>query len=253
MNNSLETLMPWRVSADLGVPGVEAFTTLRGQGRSTGVYSSFNLGTHVGDRPSDAAANRYALCARLPGKTKPVWLEQVHGTRVIAAHAPESLTADAAWTDRTGVACAVMTADCLPVVFAAEDGSCVAVAHAGWRGLAAGILTSTVKAMPISAAHLRVWLGPAIGPEAFEVGAEVVAAFVKTLGLPAEACFQPNVDGEKWFGDLYALARLSLARLGCAQVTGGEYCTVNQPNDFYSYRRDGVTGRMATLVYLQPN
>jgi len=253
MHRSVDPLAPWRVSADLGIAGVEAFTTLRGQGRSAGVYAGLNLGAHVDDRPSDVAANRHALCARLPGKTKPVWLEQVHGTRVIAAHAPASLTADAAWTDRTGVACAVMTADCLPVVFAADDGSCVAVAHAGWRGLAAGILTSTVKAMPLSAQRLRVWLGPAIGPEAFEVGGEVVASFVKTLGLPAEACFQPKADGEKWLGDLYALARLSLARLGCEQVTGGDYCTFQQPHDFYSYRRDGVTGRMATLVYLQPN
>lgn len=253
MSKVAEPLSLPRLPASLAVPGVKAFTTLRGQGRSVGPYAGLNVGAHVGDKPSSVAANRQYLYSALPDKTKPVWLEQVHGTRVVAAHAPASLIADGAWTDRTGVACAVMTADCLPVVFAAADASCVAVAHAGWRGLAAGILASTVNALPVPAQRLHVWLGPAIGPAAFEVGVEVQAAFIDALGASAAACFRPVEGGDKWLCDLYALARLSLLQLGCARVTGGEYCTLTEDNDFYSYRRDGITGRMATLVYLQPN
>ncbi len=253
MSHSSKVISPLRLPASLAVPGVEAFTTLRGHGRSIGPYAGLNLGAHVGDRAASVAANRQHLCAALGGNIKPVWLEQVHGTRVIAAHAPSSLTADAAWTDRAGVACAVMTADCLPVVFAADHGRCVAVAHAGWRGLAAGILTSTVNALPVPADQLHVWLGPAIGPEVFEVGAEVHASFIDAFGVQAEACFRPAQRRAKWLCDLYALARLSLAALGCTRITGGERCTLTELSNFYSYRRDGVTGRMATLVYLAPN
>jgi YfiH family protein len=228
---------------------VHAVTTTRAGGVSTGAWSSMNPADHVGDTPSAVAANRAHLRAVLGLPAAPVWLQQVHGDRVVdAATAGPRPEADAAWTDRPGVVCAVLTADCLPVVFADRAGSCVAAAHAGWRGLAAGVLEATVARLPAAPPDLLAWLGPAIGPAAFEVGGEVRAAFVDRDARAAGA-FTPGAEG-RWFADLHALARLRLAACGVTAVYGGGACTYSDAVRFFSYRRDGTTGRMATLVWL---
>lgn len=227
---------------------VRALATTRGGGYGAGPYAGFNLAAHVGDDPLAVAANRQWLRHRLPAA--PGWLRQVHGIRCVdAARAGHNAEADASFTRSPAVACAVMTADCLPVLFCDGAGSVVAAAHAGWRGLAAGVLESTVAAMAAPAPELMAWLGPAIGPEAFEVGDEVRAAFLADDGAAA-AAFRSR--GDKWLCDLYALARLRLARLGLTQVFGGGLCTYGDKDRFFSYRRDGATGRMATLIWLVP-
>jgi hypothetical protein len=209
-----------------------------------------NPAGHVGDAAAAVAANRARLREALALPAEPVWLEQVHGVRVVeAAQAGDLPAADAAWTDRPGVVCAVLTADCLPVVFADRAGRCVAVAHAGWRGLAAGVLEATLGQLPVPPAELLAWLGPAIGPAAFEVGAEVRAAFLAHDAAAAHA-FVRGRDGAHWFADLYTLARQRLAAAGVHAVFGGGCCTYTDSRRFFSYRRDGVTGRMATLAWL---
>lgn len=229
-------------------PAVRALTTTRVGGVSRPPWDGFNLAAHVGDRPAHVARNRSLLRSRfgLPGD--PAWLSQVHGTDVLEAG--RGGEADAVWTDVPGRVCAVLTADCLPVLFCADAGTCVAAAHAGWRGLAAGVLEATVAALPAEPAGLLAWLGPAIGPDAFEVGDEVRSAFVgRDAG--AAAAFRPAGAG-RWLADLYALARLRLAAAGVTRVSGGGWCTFDDRDRFYSYRRDGITGRMASLVWLQP-
>ncbi len=239
---------PWVAPAWAAPPGVRALTTTREGGFSAPPFDTFNLGAHTGDAPEAVAANRRRLSDRaaLPGA--PLWLRQVHGTGVVAAHrAGADAVADAAWTDRPGVVCAVLTADCLPVVLAARDGRAVGVAHAGWRGLAAGVLEAAVAALPVPASEVLAWLGPAISPAAFEVGPEVVAALTGS-DPQARACLAPG-RGDRCYADLNALAARRLYAAGVAAVHGGAWCTYTERARFFSHRRDGDTGRMATLAY----
>ena len=237
---------------------VTAISTTRDCGFSLGPYRGLNLGHHVGDNPGIVARNRALVSEELPAGTSIQWLSQVHGTQVIAAGtAGEYPEADASWTDSHGAACAVLTADCLPVLFCDRAGTVVAAAHAGWRGLLAGILEATLAAMAIDTAEIIAWLGPAIGPEAFEVGSEVKSNFLDAAPEASRqniaTCFIPHpVNSNRYLADLYALARLRLAACGVVRVFGGEYCTYSEPEKLYSYRRDGQTGRTASLIYLNP-
>lgn len=239
-------------TADWPAPqGVRSLLTTRVGGFSRGPWAGFNLASHVGDDPAAVAANRQCLGAVLP--SEPCWLEQVHGVEVLelsAAPAPGAVPprADAAFTRVPGVVCAVLTADCLPLLLADDAGSVVAAAHAGWRGLCNGVIERTVAAMGCSPARLHAYLGPAIGATAFEVGDEVRAAFLAADPCAGEA-FAPLVSG-KWLADLAMLARQRLAALGVRSVSGGDLCTLSDAQRFYSYRRDGVCGRMASLVWL---
>ncbi len=225
---------------------VRALVTTRSGGISSGPFADFNLADHVGDDPAAVAENRRRLRAWLPAD--PVWLQQVHGTRCIdAALATPGIEADASFTRQPGVVCAVLTADCLPVLFADEAGTVVAAAHAGWRGLAAGVLEATVQAMAVAPDHLFAWLGPAIGPASFEVGAEVCEAFT-TANPAAVSAFRPHGNG-KWLCDLYQLAHLRLRALGLCRITSAEFDTFRDAQRFFSYRRDRITGRIASLIW----
>lgn len=225
---------------------IRALVTTRIGGVSQSPYDSFNLASHVGDTPEAVAANRAMLRMHCP--SEPKWLSQVHGIAVARADAIVSpVEADASVAFESGTVCAVLTADCLPVLFCNRPGSCVAAAHAGWRGLAAGVLEASVAAMQCKAGDILAWLGPAIGPQAFEVGDEVREVFVRDLP-EAEAAFVPGQSG-KWLADIYRLARLRLARAGVLDVYGGGLCTYTDQEFFYSYRRDGTTGRMASLIW----
>lgn len=229
-------------------PGVRALSTLRQGGVSQGPYASLNLGDHVGDDPAAVAANRHILAQRVP---TPTWLCQVHGTRVVAVgEASSGCEADAVFSRAPGQSCVVMTADCLPLLFCDRQGSVVAAAHAGWRGLCDGVIEATVAAMAAAPEDLLVWLGPAIGPMAFEVGDEVRQAFCARDPQAADA-FVPRagVPG-KWLADIYLLARQRLACLGVTAVYGGQWCTVGDAERFFSYRREGVTGRMGSFIWL---
>lgn len=226
---------------------VRSLQTLRGGGLSLAPWNSFNLGDHVGDDPANVAVNRAALLDHLP--SEPLWLRQVHGIVTVDAKiSPKLKEADAAFTRAPGVVCAVMTADCLPVLFCDRAGTVVAAAHAGWRGLAAGVLEEAIAKMGVPAGELLAWFGPAIGPAAFEVGDEVRAAFVAHDALAAHA-FVPHGVG-KWLADIYLLARQRLTVAGVSSISGGTRCTFSEAADFFSYRRDGVTGRMASLIWL---
>lgn len=235
--------------ADWPAPaGVVAGTTCRDGGVSRGAYSSLNLASHVGDDPAAVAVNRKRASAACGFPSEPRWLRQVHGKNVLRAGASaEPAEADAIVASGPGVVCAVLTADCLPVVFASRHGNEVAAAHAGWRGLAAGVLEATVSAMNASPGDLLAWLGPAISQAAFEVGAEVRAAFLDA-DPGAESCFRETESG-RWLADLYALARRRLAACGLEAVYGGGHCTYAEPETWFSYRRDGECGRMATFIY----
>jgi hypothetical protein len=241
--------------------GVRAMVTLRAGGVSRGPWGladgspgGWNLARHVGDDEADVAENRRRLRALLPAE--PLWLDQVHGTGVLVADGGAWATepADAAVTSVPGVVLAVMTADCLPVLFATRDGRAVGVAHAGWRGMAAGVLERTLEALlacdgrDANPSDVVAWLGPAIGPQAFEVGPEVLEAFV-AADARAASCFAPGAAAGKWFADLFGLARLRLAASGVGHVEAGGWCTVQDRSRLFSYRRDRVTGRMATLIW----
>ncbi|GAB1392614.1 peptidoglycan editing factor PgeF [Rhodocyclaceae bacterium] len=229
-------------------PSVRVIQTTRHGGVSAAPYVSLNLGDHVGDDPAAVAENRQRLRAHLP--MEPVWLKQVHGIHCLdAATATAGTEADAAFTRQPGVVCAVLTADCLPVLFCDVTGSMVAAAHAGWRGLAAGILEQTVAAMQVPADQLIAWLGPAIGPQHFEVGDDVRIAFLNRHPR-CERAFAPKTNG-KWLCNLYTLARFRLEAMGICRITRADYCTVSDPGRFFSYRRDGMTGRTATLIWRQ--
>lgn len=238
---------------DAGWPaGVRALTTLRAPlGVSAAPFDRLNLGVHCGDDPRAVAANRAALAAAAGLPAAPCWLRQVHGTVVRRFAAPDASEpeADAAVTAVRGVVLAILSADCLPVLLAADDGSEVAAAHAGWRGLAAGVIEATVRALRTPPARLHVWLGPAAGPGAYEVDAPVRDAFV-TAAAEAEATFAPTRTGH-WRCDLYALARQRLHALGVTRISGGAHCTISAPERFFSHRRDGHCGRMASLVWIQ--
>lgn len=226
---------------------VKALQTTRNGGVSTGVYASLNLGDHVKDHPQHVAANRQLLSGYMP--SEPIWLNQVHGVRVIDAALSSCLeSADASFATRKQVVCVTMTADCLPVLLCDQAGTAVAAIHAGWRSLCDGVIEAAVAAMPVQASQLMAWLGPAIGPEAFEVGGEVRAQFI-AQDAQAELAFKAK--GDKWLGDLYAIARQRLQTLGITQVYGGGRCTFNEPETFFSFRRDGDTGRMGCFIWLE--
>jgi len=231
--------------------GVSAFFTTRHGGVSTGDFASLNLGLHVGDDIDAVAENRRRISDLLPAQ--PVWLNQVHGTRVAYADdvqagsaAPE---ADASMSGMPATPCAVLVADCLPVLFCDTSGLKVAAAHAGWRGLAAGVLERTVEAMRVPPAKTMAWLGPAIGATAFEVGQDVVDHF--TSLSPAAATAFRNIEGKpgKYLADMVELAKQRLRSAGVEQIYGGQFCTVTEPGRFFSYRRDGRTGRMAAVIW----
>lgn len=225
---------------------IRSLVTTRIGGVSQPPYDSFNLASHVGDAPAAVAANRALLSMHCP--SEPKWLNQVHGKAVARA---DSLVfpvdADASVALESGTVCAVLTADCLPVLFCDRRGTRVAAAHAGWRGLAAGVLEASVSAMQCDPGEILVWLGPAIGPQAFEVGGEVRDVFVHDLPT-AEPAFIQGQAG-RWLADIYMLARLRLARIGVTAVHGGGFCTYTEHERFYSYRREGTTGRMASVIW----
>jgi YfiH family protein len=227
---------------------VKALQTTRLGGISAAPYDTLNLGLHVGDDPVRVNRNRQQLAPFMP--SEPVWLEQVHGTVVADADAAACrVQADACIARQRGSVCVVMTADCLPLLLCDEDGTVVAAAHAGWKGLAAGVIEATVKAMGVAPHKLLAWLGPAIGSEAFEVGEDVRAAFM-AHDAQAAAAFKPHGAQGKYHADIYLLARQRLAALGISRVFGGSHCTYHQKDKFFSYRRDGVTGRMGTFIWL---
>ena len=226
---------------------VNSLVTTRNGGSSVGPYASLNLGLRAGDNPEAVHANRRELRAWLPAD--PAWLRQVHGARVVSADAAgDNPEADASVTRTPGTVCAVMIADCLPVLLCDRAGSVVGAAHAGWRGLLAGVIENTVRAMDAAPDELIAYLGPAIGPDAFEVGPDVRDGFV-AHDPAAGAAFTPHREG-KWLADLFALARQRLAGCGVRHVAGGGVCTYRDPARFFSYRRDKSTGRMAALVWL---
>lgn len=228
---------------------VRAFSTTRLGGVSRPPYDALNLAKHVADADQSVMQNRDFLRRQLALPHEPKWLDQVHGVRVVdAAAAKIEESADGAYASQPGQVCVVMTADCLPVLLCRADGSAVAAVHAGWRGLASGILQAGIEQLP-GQGEVLAWLGPAIGPSAFEVGAEVRDQFVAQQPHYAQA-FQP-VDAQHYLADLYALARMVLVRRGVQRIYGGQWCTVNQPDLFFSYRRDGATGRMASLIWLE--
>jgi polyphenol oxidase len=259
------------VEADWPAPGgVRALSTFRNGGTSVAPYASLNLGDHVGDVAARVAENRRRLVVAAGLPAEPGWLRQVHGIEVADLDAAGDLEAaaglgvaanvgvaaggvgpaDAAFTRRRGRVCAILTADCLPIVLAADTGDLVAAAHAGWRGLAGGVIEATVRALGVPPGRLMAWLGPAIGPGHFEVGGEVREALLKA-DSGGEAAFVANARG-RFMADLGALARRRLAAIGVTRVYGGEQCTYADGELYFSYRRDGVTGRQATLIWLEP-
>lgn len=227
-------------------PHVRALITTRAGGVSRGAFASLNLGLRTGDDPRAVNENRMRLVSVLP--RAPSWLRQVHGTTVVAAdHLEQPPEADASIAREPGTVCAVLVADCLPVLFTDLSGRFVAIAHAGWRGLAGGILEETVRRLPAAPAELLVYLGPGIGRTAFEVGADVRDAFLKR-DAGAGCAFAPHAEG-KWLADLELLARRQLQHCGVERIHGGGFCTYSDPERFFSYRRDGMTGRMAAVIW----
>jgi YfiH family protein len=229
-------------------PGVRVLSSFRGGGASVAPYASLNLGDHVGDTLEAVADNRRALIAAAGLPAEPAWLEQVHGVNVadLDASGPYG-PADAAVTRRAKRVCAILTADCLPIVFATESGDTIAAAHAGWRGLSAGVIEATVQAIGTSPQRLIAWLGPAIGPQHFEVGAEVRQVFVRANPGDADA-FEQNARG-RFMADLARLARRRLNKLGISRVHGGGECTYARADRYFSHRRDGITGRQGTFIW----
>lgn len=237
------------IVADWPAPDhVRAFTTIRKGGVSEGLYDSLNLASHVGDQSSAVTSNRQLLKASFELPAEPCWLKQTHSNRVIDANSFDDSDADAAWTSSKDTVCAVLTADCLPVFFSNKDGGCVAIAHAGWRGLLNGVISATFAAMQIKPDDCLVWLGPSTGPDAFEVGAEVMQSFTEKNRVTRQ-CFKQK-DEQHWLCDMYQLARIELEQLGVNQVFGGGLCTYTDKENFYSFRRDGNTGRMASLIWM---
>ncbi|AFJ46084.1 purine nucleoside phosphorylase YfiH [Shimwellia blattae] len=228
---------------------VRACSSTRTGGVSEGAYRSMNLGAHCGDNPAHVEENRQRLYTAAGMPSRPVWLEQVHGKAVLQLDGGPytSKRADASWTCKPATVCAVMTADCLPVLFCNSAGTEIAAAHAGWRGLCEGVLEETIACFADQPENIMAWLGPAIGPQAFEVGPEVREAFM-AKDAAAGAAFRPA--GLKYYADIYQLARQRLARAGVTRIFGGEHCTWTESDTFFSYRRDKVTGRMASFIWL---
>lgn len=244
--------MDW-LEADWPAPDcIKAGTTFRHGGMSTMPYSSFNLATHVGDELTVVNQNRAML--DIPGELQ--WLEQTHSSRAVELPCEETIPkADAAYTSKQNVVCTVMTADCLPLLITDKQGSCVAAIHVGWRGLCDGIIESTIKKLPVDPETLLVWLGPAIGPDVYEVGEEVYDAITlfddgDHADDETKQAFSPTSEGH-WLFNIYRLAKLRLNRIGVTQIYGGDHCTLSEEKDFFSYRRDGVTGRMASLIWIE--
>ena len=226
---------------------IVALCTTRSHVHSLGVYGKANYGLHVGDKTTAVTANRAALLERLP-LNNIAWLEQVHGNKVVAAQADTVAVADGNFTQQQGLACAVMTADCLPLLLTNYDGSQVAAIHCGWRSLAQGIVANAVNSFTCKPSEIIAWLGPAIGPRCFEVGQDVVDSFSVLPWFQSDA-FEPQKSG-KYLADIYTLARYALVDSGVIAVSGGDYCTVSDEARFYSYRRDGDTGRMVSLIFM---
>ena len=238
--------MNW-LAADWPAPDfIRAGTTLRHGGLSKTPYDSFNLATHVGDEPGVVNKNREMLNTSVPS---PQWLEQVHSTQAVSLPSEEAVPkADAAYTSEKHVVCAVMTADCLPLLITDKQGRCVAAVHAGWRGLHDGIIEAAIKKLPVQPESLLVWLGPAIGSDVYEVGKEVYDAFTLTDDAAKQAF--TSVSEQHWLFDIYQMAKLRLNKMGVKQIYGGGRCTFSEEEQFFSYRRDGVTGRMASLIWI---
>jgi len=230
-------------------PGnVRAASSTRGGGVSQGSFASLNLGARTADDPQAVARNRALLAEALALPAEPAWLRQVHGRRVLPASRHAEAPADASYSHRPREVCVVLTADCLPVLFCDRVGSVVAAAHAGWRGLAAGVLEATIDALGVAPETLLAWIGPGIGATTFEVGEEVRAAFL-AVDPAAGQCFAPSPRG-RWLADLPGLARRRLGAVGLHAVYGGQWCTYSDPERFYSHRRQSDTGRMASLIWL---
>jgi len=245
---SAEIIVPdWPVA-----PAVHACTTTRIGGVSEAPFDGFNLGLRTADATANVLENRALLHRQLCLPAEPCWLWQLHGTRIVdVATAGPDERADAAWTRTPGTVCAVMSADCLPVLFADRRGGCVAAAHAGWRGLLDGVLEAVIDTLPVDPGQLLAWLGPAIGPAAFEVGADVHDAFCD-LDDHNAACFQATPKPGKWIANLPELARLRLKRAGISSLYGENRCTFTESENFFSYRRDGAgSGRMASLIWFE--
>ena len=241
LNKSDLTIPNWPAPSN-----VHAIQTTRQGGFSDAPFHSLNLGAHVQDHPITVVKNRQLLDQFVP--SEPVWLNQVHGTNVIDAALSSCVQdADASFTTQSNVVCVTMTADCLPVLLCDKQGTAVAAIHAGWRSLCDGVIENTILAMGLKADDLLAWLGPAIGPDAFEVGAEVRQAFIEK-DTNATLAFKPHAD--KWLANLYLLATQRLNNVGIKAIYGGGDCTYSSPERYFSFRRDGMTGRMATMIWL---
>ncbi|HHF3627421.1 peptidoglycan editing factor PgeF [Haemophilus influenzae] len=241
------------INPNWNVPNnIHAFTTTREGGVSLEPYLSFNLGDHVGDNKSAVKTNRTLLVEKFGLPQKPVFLTQTHSTRVLQLpYSGENLEADAVYTNVPNQVCVVMTADCLPVLFTTTSGNEVAAVHAGWRGLCDGVLEETVKYFQAKSEDIIVWFGPAIGPTAFQVGIDVVKQFV-AVDEKAKLAFQPDaIEEGKYLGNLYQIATQRLNNLGITQIYGGNHCTFNEKEKFFSYRRDNQTGRMASVIWFE--
>lgn len=239
--------------------GVRALSTFRSGGASAAPYASLNLAGHVGDAPAVVAENRRSLAAAAGLPSEPIWLTQVHGAKVADLDAMDHVDAsgtelrqpaDAAFTRQPGRVCAILTADCLPILLAADAGDLVAAVHAGWRGLAGGVIEAAVRAIGVAPTTLMAWLGPAIGPRHFEVGTEVREALLRG-DSGAEAAFVPNARG-RFMADLNVLASRRLETEGVSRIYGGGHCTYADGTRYFSHRRDGLTGRQVTLIWLDP-
>jgi len=241
-----ETLITPNWSAPINI---KAYATTRLGGYSVSPYESLNLGTHVNDDATVVEKNRQTLAQITELPTPPLWLNQVHGTTVIAAKNWQvGIEADAIYCKQPNQVCTIMTADCLPVLLCDKQGRQVAAIHAGWRGLLNGVIENTVSQFEGAKQNIMAWLGPAIGPEKFEVGAEVREAFI-TQSADAESAFRA-INASHYLADIYLLAKQRLTKLGVTEISGGNFCTATEKNRFFSYRRDGQTGRMATLIWI---
>ena len=230
---------------------VNALTTTRTGGHGQVPFNDFNLALHVGDKPEVVLANRILLCEQLGLKQQPRWLQQTHSNKVVDASsvAPDCAQVDASYTTEVGVICAVLTADCLPILLSDKNGSCVGVVHAGWRGLLGGVIQQTIRAMSACCKPQYAWLGPAIGPGVFEVGSDVFEPFVAQDSRLRQAFV--NSKAGKWKLDIYQAAKIVLAAADISDVYGGDYCTYTNNEQFFSYRRERMTGRMATLIWIK--
>lgn len=230
---------------------IHAFTSTRAGGVSQVPFDSLNVGDHVGDNLGDVVANRKILAETYRLPQQPVYLTQTHSTKVLRLPLENGtdLNADAVYTNQPNEVCLVMTADCLPAIFCSRDGKEIAAAHAGWRGLCDGVLEATVAEFACNPSEIQVWLGPAIGPTAFQVGEEVIEQFTAIDPQAREAFVADPITSGKFFGNLYQIARQRLNKLGITEISGGDYCTYCDAENFFSYRRDKQTGRMATLIW----